>query len=789
MRISWRPLLLPVALILGAPPSVRAQSATPNAVTPPLLVESADIDGELGDAAWAHAAVLTGFSQYRPVDGRPAEDTTHVLIWYSADAMYFGIRAYEAHGAVHATLADRDRIHADDYVQLYLDTFLDGRRATVLSVNPLGIQSDGVLNEGSQASGGGLGTTRSFRDTVDLTPNFVYQSKGQVTDFGYQVEVRVPFKSLRFQPGDRQSWGINVSRRVQHSGYENTWTPVRQASSSFVAQAGRLQDLHGLKRGLVLELTPEVTSRVDGLPVMVSNIRQGWDYDATRPEVGGNVRWGITSNLNLNGTANPDFSQVEADVQQISFDPRSAVFFPETRPFFVEGSEQFEAPNNLIYTRRVVSPRAAVKLSGKISGSNVGFLSAVDDGALTASGRTPVINLLRWRRDLGRQSTIGLVYTDRVEGSNYNRVAAADTRLLFADLYNLRLQFGESFTRTNGANRQGPLWDLVFRREGRRFGMNYTFNGLHPNFEAQNGFIRRNGVVNAGLTHRFTTFGKRGALVESWTFDVRLNGNWYYRDFMDGQAPADPKLHLTNSFTLRGGWVMGATFLVESFEYDPLLFADKRIERTLASGAKDTIPYPALGRIPNIGTAFNISTPRFSKFSADANIILSQDEDFLEWSPAFDVIGTIQADWRPTGRLRVAARYTRQQYLRRSDWSTVQNRQIPRLKIEYQLSRPIFVRLVAQYDTRVNDTLRDDTRTNFPLLYYDAARNTYRRANREEFNNVRIDWLFSYRPTPGTVLFLGYGASLTETDAFRFRDLARTNDGFFVKFSYLFRVS
>jgi hypothetical protein len=541
---------------------------------------------------------------------------------------------------------------------------------------------------------------------------------------------------------------------------------------------------------LVLDMNPEVTSRVDGLPSPATGVNgtSGWNYDATRPEIGGNVRWGITSNLNLNGTANPDFSQVEADVQQVSYDPRSAVFFPETRPFFVEGSEQFESPNQLIYTRRIVSPRAAVKLSGKISGSNVGFLSAVDDRALSATGQTPVYNLLRWRKDLGKQSTTGLVYTDRVEGSNFNRVAASDTRIFFGKLYNIRLQAGESFTRTSGVSTQGPLWDFLFQRSGRRFGMQYTFNGLHPNFDAQSGFIRRKDIVNAGLQHRFSFFGKPGAVVENWNTDVRLMGNWYYHDFLDGQLPADPKFHVTNSVTLKGGWVIGATVLLESFKYDPKLFPGYFIERTLASGVKDTVPYTTLGRIRNIGSAIDIATPRFSSFSANANFILSQDEDFVEWSPAWDVFATIQADWRPTDRVRVTARYVRQQYLRRSDWTTVQNRQIPRLKVEYQVSRPIFVRVVAQYDTKFQDALRDDSRTFFPILIYNSVTNTYTRAVRQETNDIRVDWLFSYRPTPGTTIFLGYGASMNEPDAFQFHNVQRVSDGFFVKLSYLFRV-
>jgi hypothetical protein len=332
------------------------------------------------------------------------------------------------------------------------------------------------------------------------------------------------------------------------------------------------------------------------------------------------------------------------------------------------------------------------------------------------------------------------------------------------------------------------LWRVAFNRSGREFGVTSDIQGIHANFVTAGGFIRRRDQVNANASARISRFGSPGALLESWTGEFRLNGNWYYQEFFDGRIPNDPKLHLTNAFTFKGGWRVGLTLLLESFNYDPRLFADHWIQRTLPGGVVDTIPYPRLGRIRNIGSTLDLVTPRFKRFSARANIILSQDEDFVEWSPAFDVIGTITADWQPTDKLRVNLRYLRQQYIRRSDWTTVQNRQIPRLKVEYQLSRPIFLRLVGQYDARFQDSLRDDSRTNFPVLLRDPATGTFRRATRQVSNDFRVDWLFSYRPNPGTVFFLGYGSSLTETESFRFRDLHRVNDGFFVKASYLFRM-
>src|SRR5215217_5558913 len=443
-------MLLALLLSLYAeptdPPTVYNGRAGKLSVEIPRLELEPVIDGKLDEEVWGQAAVLTGFTQYSPTDGIPAADSTEVVVWYSPTAILFGIRAFEAHGAVHATLADRDRISSDDHVAVLLSTFNDGRQATVFAVNPYGVQSDGALVETGSTSGNGFNNAVVKREAADLSPDFVFQSKGRLTDYGYEVEVRIPFKSLRFQPRDEQIWGINVLRKVQHSGYEDSWAPAKRASASFLAQSGRLVGLSNLRRGVVLDFTPSLTSRTTGAPSA-----SGWQYDGGGPEVGGTVRWGVTNNLTLNGTANPDFSQVESDAQQFSFDPRNELFIQEKRPFFLDGIEQFSTPNNLIYTRRIVQPVAAAKLTGKAFGTDLAVLSAVDDQDGSFSGQDhPIYNLLRVQRDVGAQSRLGLVYTDKIEGDDYNRVAGADARLVFGEIYSAQLQLAGSRTRRTG---------------------------------------------------------------------------------------------------------------------------------------------------------------------------------------------------------------------------------------------------------------------------------------------------------------------------------------------------
>src|SRR3989454_12272857 len=295
----------------------------------PRFEAAATIDGVLDEPVWRRAARLTGFSQYRPVDGRPAEDSTEGLAWYAPDAIYFGILAFERHGnAVRATLADRDNIDADDHVAILLDTYLDHRRATMFAVNPLGVQEDGVWSDGVAAgAAGGPSAGGRFDATIDLNPDYVYESRGRLTDWGYDVEVRIPLKSLRYQSADPQDWGLQIVRVVQHSGYEETWTPAVRANASFLIQSGRLVGLTGLKRGVVLDLTPEFTTKVHGAPGAGGN-----DYTGT-PELGGNLRWGVTQNLPVTATANPDLSQVEPAGGQVTGNPRFALFYPEKRPF------------------------------------------------------------------------------------------------------------------------------------------------------------------------------------------------------------------------------------------------------------------------------------------------------------------------------------------------------------------------------------------------------------------------------------------------------------------------
>ena len=751
-------------------------------VDPPAA--SIAVDGVLDEAVWQLAARLTDFSQYSPVDGRPADDPTEVLVFYSPTAICFGIRAHAAPGAVHATLANRDRIDADDAIQIFLNPFNDGRQALVFGVNPLGIQADGALVEGSGNRGGALfGGLESGREVTDLTPDYVFQSKGRLTDYGYEIEIVIPFKTLRFPTDHVQSWALNIVRRVQSSGHEDSWTPALRAKSSFLAQSGTVDGLTDLRRGLVLDLNPVATAHSDGAPSGA-----GWMYDTSRPEFGGNVRWGVTPNLTLNGTVNPDFSQVEADASQFTFDPRSALFFAEKRPFFLDGAELFNAPNNLIYTRRIAAPVTAIKLTGKSAGTDIALLSAVDDTATSATGFDhPVFNIARVQHDLPRSSKVGLVYTDRIDGANANRVFAADTRLLFGSIYNLQLQAGGSHTVSGGRATTAPIWEIVFNRDGRHFGYRYQTTGIHEDFQAASGFISRGGVITTDLTHRATWFGAPGAPIQSFTASVLVNGVRQYRENAQRDPWLEKKLHFNNNFKFQGGWLAGVSALFESFAFDEPFYQNYALQGMGPSGPR-ILPFTGTPHIHNADYVVKLSTPQFSRISGTMLYIWGRDENFFEWSAADITFATYAIDWRPNDKIRISPQYQVQSYDRRSDGTTVAIGRIPRLTMEYQVSRAIFVRAIGEYNAQRQDALRDDSRTNLPILIRDPVTGVYAPTAAFERNRFRVDTLFSYQPTPGTVFFAGYGSVLTEPRGLQFGNLRRTNDGFFLKASYLLRL-
>lgn len=748
-------------------------------VRPPRIDTQITIDGVLDEPVWQRAARLTGFSQYQPVDSRPADEETEVLVWYGPDAIYFGIRAHEAHGdVVRATSANRDNIGSEDQIQILLDTYNDHRVAFVFGVNPLGVQMDGTRSDqfsggagGSSTTGGGVGV--NFLDgNVDLNPDYVYESKGRLVPGGYEVEIRIPFKSLRYRDGNEQTWSINVLRKVQHSGAQDSWTPAVRASASFLIQSGTLSGMHDLHRGLVLELTPTATARADGTPDSTSG---RWHY-AGGGDVGGDVRWGISQSLTLNGTVNPDFSQVEADVGQVTLNQRFELFYPEKRPFFLDGLERFDTPSRLIYTRRIANPDGGIKLAGKLNGLDIATLAAVD---VDSAGGRAEVSALRLRKDLGSNSTLGFVGTDREDGGSYGRLLGVDAHIVHSNIYFVELQAVQSWTRQDTVNTNGSLLQAVWDRTGRNWGFHYTLQAIAPDFNAAVGFVNRTGILMFDTHNRLTGYGSPGSLVQTYGSFFSFTRIWDYSSPSSG--PIEGSESASPSVSFLNNWQLSGNFSRNFYSFNPPDYAGYQVSCSLCLPPGGPVPFTVPGMENNdFSGSVSVTTPAFRLFTASASVGAGAVPIFREAAPGRMVQLAATLDVRPSNALRLSFQTTSLTIRRQRDGSQFSSEVIPRLKIEYQLSRAIFFRFVGQYTALDQSALVD--RNGNTIFINGVVQGP------SSLNELRVDWLFSYRPSPGTLIYLGYGSTLDEPQAFRFQQLGRTADGFFGKLSYLFRL-
>jgi hypothetical protein len=723
------------------------------------------VDADLSEPAWRAAARLTGFSQYGPADGRPAEERTEVLVFYSARAIHFGIVAHAKDPAsIRATLADRDRIGSDDRVSIYLDTFDDRRRAFIFGVNPLGVQEDGVRTEGAVSAGS------IFGGSVDHNPDYLFESKGRVTAEGYVVEVAIPFKSLRFPARGPQRWGINVVRNVASSGREDTWTDARRASASFLAQSGTMTGIEDVERGVVTELQPFVTAATSRFR---STAAGRLERDAVRPDAGANLRLGFPE-LSLDATINPDFSQVESDAGVVTVNERFALFIPEKRPFFLEGIELFNTPNFLVYTRQIVQPLAGAKVTGKLGRYSVAYLSAVDE----ASGTDALFNVARLKADFGGSSLAGVTVTDRRRGRELNTVVAADVNYVFAKLYYFEPQVGVAWTRYPGETdaRMARLWKLELDRTGRAWGFNYRLNAIEDGFQSRAGFVPRADMVDGHFYNRFSLYGRRGALVENFTVFFGPARIWTWADF-PRRSPVEGNDLLGGFLNLRGGW------RVNWGVYRALVHFDPRLFEPLATRAPDGsfVPYEGTPSLSGMwGDSLGIQAPVWRSFTAAAGAARQHVPIFFEGAEGIETRSSASLTLRPTPRVRVEGGVVWARIERARDGSEYGETVIPRVKVEYQPTRALFFRAIGQWQKERQDLLRHAL-TGEPLFFHGAPVSALDRGP------VRTDWLVSYEPTPGTAAFLGYGSSMEPLTGSRLSGLRTTSDGFFAKVAYLFR--
>src|SRR5262245_23904344 len=366
------------------------------------------VDGDLTEPAWQNATKVANFAQWNPTNLERPPVETEAMLAYDSDNLYVAVIAYDDPRSVRANMRDRDQIYQDDFVGLFIDTMGDGSWAYEIWSNPLGVQGDI------------LWTPTSEDDRFDM----VFSSKGKITERGYQVEMAIPFSSLRFPNKDVQTWRTTFWRNHPRSSRgQYSWAAISRSEPCWQCQWGTMtgiQDVHGSGN---LEMLPYVTASQKSVLRNPTDLTSGLHDGDPDADAGLNLRYTFTSIMSAAAAINPDFSQVESDAAQVDVNTTFALFYPEKRPIFQEGTDLIQTNIQAIYTRSINDPSVAARFTARAHRSS--FVTAVardehspfllpfeEESAVTPGGKSTT-TLARFRQILGQESNAGFLLTDR----------------------------------------------------------------------------------------------------------------------------------------------------------------------------------------------------------------------------------------------------------------------------------------------------------------------------------------------------------------------------------------
>jgi hypothetical protein len=532
-------------VIDGSPPPVAPQSITRDerrraTVRAIKLSEPLRLDGRLDDAVYSEHEPFGGFIQVAPNYGAESTEKTDVWISYDQNNVYVSARVWDSASPdrwiSNELRRDTNQLRQNDHIGVMFDTFYDRRSGFMFYTNPLGALADySVVDEGGS--------------NTDWNP--VWESRTGTFEGGWTVEMAIPFKTLRYRSGEDQVWGLQMRRAIRH---KNEWTylnPVPQnlagpQALNRISSGGTLVDLDLPPASRNLELKPYAISRwtTDRLRVpALSN-----DFD---PDIGGDVKYGLTANLTADFTVNTDFAQVEIDEQQVNL-TRFSLFFPEKRDFFLEGRGVFDFARGgagaqgggftggaegsadtpyLFYSRRiglnnnrVIPITAGGRLTGKVGAFGIGVMNiqAGDD----EPSQTPDTNftVIRVKRDILRRSTIGAMFTNRsvsVDRSGSNQSYGVDAAFSFYQ----NLSLGGYWARTESANLEGDddSYQAKLDYAADRYGARLEYLKVGDNFNPEVGFLRRDDFRRSFAQLRFSPRPARSRWVRKYTYQGSLD--------------------------------------------------------------------------------------------------------------------------------------------------------------------------------------------------------------------------------------------------------------------------
>lgn len=456
------------------------------------------IDGTLNDLCWQMAAQTGDFIQYGPSPGEPATQTTKVFVTFDRNRLYVGFECIKDDmNRLAANSTRRDsRFFSDDYVEVFLDTFLDKRNCYAFALNPLGTQRDRrIINEGANVRRGGSELGSALPWDCD------WDGRAAIHADKWTAEFSIPFSELRFPKSRNPSgaWGVNFWRHDESREEEQSWANVGNREYA-VSRYGRLTNLPADK--LITKRSLEIKPYGAAKPQQLSG-----QSPEMKADLGLDLRYPFSS-MSVDFTINPDFAQIEADPDRVNLTDMP-LRFPEKRPFFLEGNEIFQMPVELFYSRRVGDLSGGAKMAGKLGGYNLAVLSAQagpeDPDEEIEEGRLPLdeynYSVFRLQRELGRTSSIGFLGVNKQRGSLYDRASGADARFTLPGNIDLNLEYAREWK--SGVKSDDLIFAQLLRRTN-RFSFDIRYTDIGENFDLETGFIPRINRRGLFLSTRYT---------------------------------------------------------------------------------------------------------------------------------------------------------------------------------------------------------------------------------------------------------------------------------------------
>jgi hypothetical protein len=697
-----------------------------------VLSERPVIDGRLDETAWREATVLEGFVETWPGDNTAAPRATRVLVGVDAERVYLAVDARDDAGAVRATLARRDDVLADDHVRFLFDTFDDRRRAYVVALNPFGIAQDGLWSEGTD---------------VDYTFDLVFESRGEVREGGYTVEMALPLSSVRSSSSAGRAWGLHVFRMIRHLGNtELSWRPLERGRSRVLEQSGRIAGFVEAPSVRRFEIIPSFTvERADGADADIDDERS----------LGGTMRLALGNALVVDAAIEPDFAQVEADQPVVTANQRFPLFFPEKRPFFLEGTEIFASPLSLVNTRTIADPEVALKATGRSGATTFGALVARDralDGD-RAPGRRDLA-ILRAERSGGTvdwgvlvtalDTSVGSV--GAVADERQGMVASFDLAARPAEDRSWRLQvagtqarrpfYDPAIDRSVLRDGTGLGYSLSHSRTGRNRSWTARGEGRSPDYVADLGFTRQVDLHRWALDLTFAGDPRSAGALRSVTFvhTALLQTDW---DARPTYAYLYPQLTLKLAHQQEFGFYPYYDYLEireEEFgarrgptQTGAFFGAPKRATKYHGLAVSwRAAPSERLSVSSSIDRSWHQMDFDFgggARYPRVSPAALADPTAPLDPGPGGTLYWDVRLDLKPTDSARLTLEASRSLLRRDDNGLLAYDQRLLTARLNYQFTRSIFARLRTSYDSLAGKAL--------------------------------VEALAAWTPSPGTAIYIG----------------------------------